>query len=1333
MYRRFLVAGFVWMAVLSAHARTLPFSMERLSIHEGLSSNVVYAIVQDTLGYLWFGTADGLDRYDGRSVVHYDLRMPDSEREGGMQVNCLLSCDDGELLVGTSRGLNIYLRDRDIVVPYEPASLLKRMGIRTLAQDGSVIWIGTNRGLFALNRETNVIRHFESDPDGLAHNIIRALYVDGDYLFVGTFDGMSRYDKRTGKWQRKILKSPSVRLPRNNLVLSIIASPYNEDELLIGTQTGLCEVNRYTLEYELHEKSHDRTMSNNTIKTMAPIDDKVWMGTEAGFMIYDGEKFFSYGYEPYNQFSLPDNIVWTIYRDRDDIMWVGTDGGIGKSNMGVPASEWVDFVGIPGNNRIGISIFSAQIAPDNSLWLGSRFGLSHYDPVSGRMTWKEFPNLIPGTYNPSRALSLDERGLLWVGTAEGVLCYDTLRDRLFVVQDQLEHNLKYIHQILAEEDGTVYVCDISGRIQVIRAEFDPVRRVFTSLEENLITLNKSVGSMAVSKEYIWVGGRGRGIIRYRKSDGKIDHFKKGAPPCGLSSNVVNCLYVDPSDCLWAGTNDGINRYDKARECFVRVASEVILGPIYSLQSDSRGMLWFTTPYHVGCWNSRDATCNFFLLNGRTDTGRGHLDVLVIDDEDHVYIMKLDGYVRMDPVQNHQARARVPLRMTHIDISGNSLCDLGLNGKGSIETLDRIELRHNQNSLTFQFAVMSYVFPSLCRYQYILEGYDTGWNRASGDSEQVAYHRLEPGNYTLRVKAVSEEGIPAANEISLSIRIRHPWYSTGWAYAVYLLLAGGCIWLIWNYFTKRNAILAELNNERLEREKIEEINQVKLRFFTNVSHDFRTPLSLIISPVDSLLENESDSEKIECLRIVKQNAQRLLRLVNQVLDFRKVEMQRMKLNMAQTDIVALIRNVVLTFNEIAEKKGITFLFESGTEHLVSDFDADKVEKIFFNLISNALKFTEPEGQVIVNIQRKDTEWVEIMVADTGICIPDEDLPHIFERFYQVQQHSELAGKGSGIGLTIVKEFVDMHGGKIQVMSKAGVGTTFFVTLPIVNEQDVPVDSEEESLNECPEPPESCEPRPSTRQSVLLVEDNEDMRSYLAREFAKRYDVEACATGEAGWKLIRERMPDIVVLDVMLPGMSGIELCRMIKTEFVTSHIPIILLTARTAEENVIEGFDAGADEYMPKPFNLKMLLRRIDNILTQRQRFRENLKRDTIQVTPLDMQSPDKVFIDKVVELIEQRIDDPELNIPYLCDKLAVSHVSFYRKIKSITGLNVNMFIREVRLKKAAQMLRVKGVSVSDVMYDVGFNHRSYFSMCFKEMFGVTPKVYAQRYNSKESR
>lgn len=1317
---------------MSAYARVLPFSMERLSMHDGLSNNVVYAIVQDTLGYMWFGTADGLDRYDGRSFVHYDLRTPDNERDGGMQVNCLLSCDDGELFVGTSRGLNIYLRERDIVIPYEPASPLKKIGIRTLVQDGPFIWIGTNRGLFSLNRETGEVRHFEADSAGLAHNIVRALHVDGDYLFVGTFDGLSRYDKRTGNWERRILKPAAIRSPRNNLVLSIITSPYDDDELLIGTQTGLCELNKHTMEYELHEKSHDRTMSNNTIKTMAPIDDKVWMGTEAGFMIYDGETFFSYGYEPYNQFSLPDNIVWTIFRDRNDIMWIGTDGGIGKSNMGVPASEWVDFVGIPGNNQVGISVFSAQIAPDNSLWLGSRFGLSHFDPVDCRMSWVDLPNLIPGTYNPTRALSLDPKGLLWIGTAEGVLCYDTLKKRLFVVQDHLEHNLKYIHQVWADEDGTVYICDASGRIQVIRAEFDPARRRFISLEENLISLNESVGSMAVSKEYIWVGGRGRGIICYRKSDGRIDHFKKGDSNSGLSSDVVNCLYVDRFDRLWAGTNEGINRYDEAQKAFVRVAPEVVLGPVYSLQADSHDMLWFTTSYHVGCWDDRDGICNFFLLNGRADTGRGRMDVVQIDDDDNIYIMKLDGYVRMNPIQEHRPRMQEPLRMTRIDVSGNSLYDLGLNENRPVEALDHIELKHNQNSLTFQFAMMSYVFPSLCRYQYILEGYDTDWTRVGGDSGRVEYHRLEPGHYTLRVKAISEEGIPAANEICFSIRIRSPWYATGWAYAFYLLFAGCCIWMVWYYFTKRNAILAELNKERLEREKIEEINQVKLRFFTNVSHDFRTPLSLIISPVDSLLENETDSEKIACLRIIKQNAQRLLRLVNQVLDFRKVEMQRMKLNMGQTDIVELIRNVVLNFNEIAEKKGITFLFESGMEHLVSDFDADKVEKIFFNLISNALKFTEPEGQVIVNVQRKDPGWVEVMVADTGICIPNEDLPHIFERFYQVQQHSSWAGKGSGIGLTIVKEFVDMHGGKIQVMSKAGVGTTFFVTLPVVNERVVPADSEEETAGEDVETPVPCGPVPPVRQSVVLVEDNEDMRSYLARELGKRYDVEACETGEAGWKLIRERLPDIVILDVMLPGMSGIELCKMIKGEFVTSHIPVILLTARTAEENVIEGFDAGADEYMPKPFNLRMLLRRIDNILTQRQRFRENLKRDTIQVTPLDMQSPDKLFIDKVVELIEQRIDDPELNIPYLCDKLAVSHVSFYRKIKSITGLNVNMFIREVRLKKAAQMLRVKGVSVSDVMYDVGFNHRSYFSMCFKEMFGVTPKVYAQRYQSKDS-
>lgn len=1328
------------LAMSVGRVQAAPVNMETLSVTDGLGNNSVYAIVQDTLGYIWFGTVNGLDRYDGKTFCHYELqRSENAQQSGSLQVNCLLSCSDGELLVGTVNGLHGYLRSRDMVVPYEPAAQLKRIGIRSLAQDGELIWIGTNRGLYCLDRSTGELAHYNVRNSGLVHNVVRTIFVSGNYLYVGTFDGVSRLDKRTNTWKNAILKPDFIRRPQNNLVLSMLGSPFDSNVLLVGTQTGLCELNKESMDYELHEKSHDQSMTNNTIKTMCSVGGNVWMGTEEGVMIYDGRSFTAYGYNPSNRYSLPNNIVWSVFRDRDDIVWLGTDGGVGKYDAGIPAFDGVNLVGATGNPYVGISIFTAQVDRDGSLWFGSRFGLSHYDPSRNRMKWIDLPNSVPGTYNFTRALSLDSNDMLWVGTAEGVLCYDTRRNRSIVVQDRLRNCLKYINNIAIDKDGAVYVNDISGRLQIIRSEFDPVRRDFDVILDEMAAFEEFVSSMAVSRDYVWLGTWNNGLIRYRKSDGEVGRFRESDTPSSLSSNKVTSLYVDQiTDKVWVGTNAGIDRYDADADAFRRIASDVVLSSVYTLHTDTQGVLWFTTQSNVGCYDEKSGKSNFFSLKHWMNVSNYRPSVAVSDAHDNVYILGLDGYVRMNHALIGQQRASSPLRMTGIRISDTSLYELGINRGRPVEELDEIELKYDQNNLAFQFAMMAYSSPSLIRYSYRLDGYDDDWKAVSGGIPYVEYQRLEPGDYTLRVKAVSGEGVPASNEIALSVRIAPPWWQTGWAYLVYSLVVMGCICLVYAYLAKRNAILAELNREKLEREKIEEINQVKLRFFTNVSHDFRTPLSLILSPVESLLEEETDPVKAGNLQIIRQNAQRLLRLVNQVLDFRKVEMQRMKLNIESADIVGLLRNISLTFSELAEKKGITFIFESGLDELVMDFDPDKIEKIFFNLISNALKFTEKDGSVIVNVRRKDTGDLEIMVADTGICIPKEDLPYIFERFYQVEKHSGLSTKGSGIGLTIVKEFVDMHGGKIQVMSKAGVGTTFFVTLPIVNEKQPDAEmAVEESVTPLRSvsdglPRLSVEEKPDARQLLLLVEDNEDMRRYLETEFEKTYEVIACETAEAGWKIIRERMPDIVILDVMLPGMNGIELCKMVKNEFVTSHIPVILLTARTADEQMIEGFDAGADEYMPKPFNFRMLLKRIDNILMQRRRFRENLKRDTIDISPLEMQSPDQIFINKVLELIEQNMDDPDLDIPYLCDKLAVSHVNFYRKIKSITGMNVNMFIREVRLKKAAQMLRVKGVSVSDVMYDVGFNHRSYFSQCFKEMFGVTPKVYAQRYNPKDA-
>lgn len=1321
-------------------SQSRPLNMEILSVVDGLSSNYIYAITQDRAGYMWFGTENGLDRYDGKTIRHYQ-HFPDNPHSlSDSRVNCLLCSADGSLLVGTEKGINIYVAEKDILMPYHLSGAINEQNIRTMIEEDSLLWVGTSNGLFRLDRTTGEINCYNTRNSDLMHDIVRAIYVDDDYLFIGTFDGVNRLNKRTGRWSGVNLKTDHIRLPLNNLVLSMQPSPTDPDILLVGTQTGFCELNKSTLNFTLHEKASNRRMVNNTVKTMCVVGKEVWLGSEEGLMIFDGEEFTSYGYDPKNIHSLPNNIVWAIFKDRSNIVWLATEGGIACYDAGAPSFTSYDLTEAEGNPHVGISVFAAQMDRSGRLWLGSRFGLSVYEPERNRMQWINLSNAVVGTYNFVKGLSIDQNEILWIGTAEGLVCYDTERNREVPIQSRLSNRLKYIYAVMQDSSGKTYVSDAMGRMQIIEYDFDPTTRQFNSVRDSLVRLGEPVRTMAVDKNFVWLGTPGSGLVRCDKKSGDRRRYRcLKDDPSSICSDAILCLFIDPGTSqLWVGTDKGLTRYDAKSDRFQRVSDRDASEAVYTINSDKSGLLWFTTQKSVTCYDLLSKNSKMFSLSHWFDR-RNTIFPISVSHGNNVLVFGLDCYLRLNRADVTQKKDSAPLYITDIRIDNRTVAEYGFD-TCPVEELKELKLPYNQNILSICFAMLDYSTPSLTRYTYKLEGYDENRKTINGTQPYVEYTKLAPGQYTLHVEAVSGDGVAASNELDFNITIMPPRWAAWWAYLAYAFAVMVTAYYLHSITRRRRQAEEELQKEKLEREKIESVNQLKLRFFTNISHDFRTPLSLIISPVDTLLDTETDPVKIGNLQIIKQNALRLLRLVNQILDFRKVENQKMKLAPVSEDIVSALRGICRSFSELAQKKKISLTFESGEERLIMDFDPDMIDKIFVNLISNSLKFTPEEGQVLVNLRRKDTGDVEIMVADTGIGIPSSDIPHIFERFYQVEEHAESRTRGTGIGLMIVKEFVELHGGQIEAMSREHQGTTFIVTLPIVNEAGLDpseTETEEESVSvpeNAGETAENFDSVPSGQEfTILLVEDNEDMRSYLKTELEKTYRIVAVEDAESGLKLVNEIMPDLVISDVMLTGMSGVELCRRIKDDFVMNHISVILLTARTAEEHIIEGFDAGADEYIGKPFNLKVLQSRIENILTQRRRLRDSLRRDTVDIASIERQSPDELFIRKVVALIEENMADPDLNIPFLCDKLAVSHVNFYRKVKAITGLNVNAFIREIRLKKAAQLLRVKGISVTDAMYEVGFNHRSYFSMCFRELFGVTPKVYAKQHNNENNK
>ena len=840
-------------APASGGNQSRPLNMETLSVVDGLSSNYVYAITQDRAGYMWFGTENGLDRYDGKTIRHYQ-HFPDNPQSlSDSRVNCLLSSADGSLLVGTEKGINIYVPEKDILTPYAPARTINEQNIRTMTEEDSLLWVGTSVGLFRLDRTTGGISCYNTRNSGLAHDIVRAIYTDDDYLFVGTFDGVSRLNKRTGQWSSVNLKMDRIRLPLNNLVLSMQLSPADPDMLLIGTQTGFCELEKTTLRYTLHEKARNRQMVNNTVKTMCVVGSEVWLGSEEGLMIFDKGAFTSYGYDPKNIHSLPNNIVWSIFKDRSNIVWLGTEGGIACYDAGAPSFTSFDLSEADGNPYVGISVFAAQMDRTGRLWLGSRFGLSVYEPERNRMQWINLSNAVVGTYNFVKGLSIDGNDILWIGTAEGLVCYDTQRNREVPIQSRLRNRLKYIYAVMQDSAGKMYVSDAMGRMQVIDYAFDASTRQFGPVTDSLVRMGEPIESMVVDENYVWHGTPGSGLVRYDKQTGEHKRYLSAKDDSStLSSDVILCLFVDPNTRqLWVGTDKGLDRYDAASDTFRRISGRETSEAVYTINSDDSGLLWFTTQQGVTCYDVLSQSSKMFSLNHWFDR-RNAIFPVSVSHGNNVLVFGLDCYLRLNWADVSPKKDSAPLYITDIRIDNRTVAQYGL-CDCPVQELKRLKLPYNQNILSICFAMLDYSTPSLTRYTYKLEGYDENWKTVTGTLPYVEYTKLAPGHYTLRVEAVSSDGVPASNKLDFDITIMPPWWAAWWAYLAYALAVATAAYYLNSITRRRRQAEDELQKEKLEREKIESVNQLKLRFFTNISHDFRTPLSLIISPVETLLD------------------------------------------------------------------------------------------------------------------------------------------------------------------------------------------------------------------------------------------------------------------------------------------------------------------------------------------------------------------------------------------------------------------------------------------------------------------------------------------------
>ncbi|MFW6267907.1 MAG: two-component regulator propeller domain-containing protein, partial [Marinilabiliaceae bacterium] len=1240
------------------------------------------------------------------------------------------------------------------------------------------MWVSTNQyGVFKVDIATQDIQRFhenQSEPGSPADDGITDVKLAGDsaVVTINAFGIVEKLDPRTGKvtdrLQHKALSS--VEDP-DYFTLFIdetgdywIYSEQNDRGLFyIDNQTG----------EELHFREGRgkwRISSNIVTGVLQDDDGRIWVGTDHGGLQIINKDDFSMDHVrnvPGATNSLSQNSITSMMKDEAGTIWVGTF----KEGINYYHPDLFQFRlfshnplepgGLPAND---IDCFAED--HEGNLYIGTNGnGLIYYDRENADFSVHRARPENPDSLSHDVIVSLlyDSQDRLWIGTYYGGLnCYDGETFKRYMHDPDKPGTLadNRVWKILEDSRGNIWIGTLGGGLDLYDEENDRFLH-FEDGDVNSVNSDFILTMHEDRDQNIWFG-TSNGINIYNRSSGRFSHFtanpgKKNA----LSHHVVLSIIQDRRGLMWIGTRNGLNLYNPKTDEFRLFLERDGLpdNNILNLLEDDQGNVWMSTlnglskAQVAGEWGDLDVSfTNFDLLDGLQGrefnehsafkTSRGEL-----------LFGGPDGFNIFRPEEIEKSPKTPQVLLTGLRLF-NKKVEVGdeMNDRPVLEQplflSDSLVLRHNQNVFSIEFSGTGYFHPERLRYQYKLEDFNDSWVSTDASNRLATYTNLNPGTYRFRVRAsVGEKGQPG-RETTLTVVVKPPFYATSYAYGAYFLLFAGLVISMGVIIRRRERIKYERQQELMEHQRIHEMDAMKIRFFTNISHEFRTPLTLIITPLEKLTQEVQDAHVREQLKMVWRNARRLLGLVNQLLDFRKLEVQGIELQKSVSDVVAFVNDVALSFSDLFASKSIGFSMSSSVEKLNMAFDPDKLEKILFNLLSNAYKYSGERGQVELELKYFNEESpeptsvekpvVRIIVRDSGIGISPEMQEKIFDRFFQSGMDSS-GHSGSGIGLSLTREFVRLHGGVVSVNSTPGHGSEFIVDLPVRSEENVReksfVETTFSEVRENKDPEMEVPAGADEKKPVLLIiDDNEDLRFYLKENLKDSYRILEATDGVEGREKATSVYPDVIVSDIMMPRMDGVELCRKLKSESKTSHIPVILLTAKVSSDEEIEGLGAGADDYITKPFNYEVLALKIRKQIELREQFREKLKQKQFDISPgeIGITSLDEKFIQKATRYVEKNLSDTELTVEKFSREMGVSRGHLYNKMVALTGKTPTNFIRLMRLKRAAQLLGKSQQNVSEIAFQVGFNDPKYFSRYFREEYGMTPSEYARRVMRNES-
>jgi signal transduction histidine kinase/ligand-binding sensor domain-containing protein/AraC-like DNA-binding protein len=1319
---------------------------------EGLSSSSVNAIIKDKYGYMWFATEDGLNKFDGVNFTVYRHNLTDTTTIGGNVISALFEDRWGNLWIGTNQSLSVYNRKKDAFINYR---FMGNSATRAIAADHfGNLWVGGYFGLYKLNYSISKTENTQLAGvkfERLMTNTVLSIFEDSrQRIWIGTNMGLFHSKENGRGFVKDIHLTAGETVTIENAVRAITED--SNKNLWIGTNNGMSELMADGTGFKNYTLSNTGANSSGGNSIYALHTDQagqLWIGTEDGLNIFDlkSETLMKIQSDKRNKYSLVGRSVRSIFIDENGIYWLGTyQGGVSKYDrnlafFNLKESNAVDPFGL----RSPFVTSFAEKSPGN-IYVGTDGGgLNLFHVNTGLF---EHPRLSSGPENNTLVILAMERvnDELWVATYQHGLYV------LNIKSGTVRHHTKGlgtndlpntdIFCLKKDSRGNVWIGTNGNGVVVYNASthtFDYPGKPATN------------GRTPISNWYcrtieedqfgnIWIGSNGAGIAVYNPSEKTFRIFN--IENSNLPSNVVLSLHLDRAGNMWSGSlGGGLSIFENRTGKFISYSELQGLpnAVIYKILEDNLGKLWVSTNKGLSRFDPQTGRFKNYTYQNGLQRSAFSLGAGLKTNSGEMFFGGLDGFNYFDPLTLHSNRNVPSLQFTSLKISNKVVVpgdDEAISENISIAKEIRLDYKQN---FSLDFIALNYTSPQDCRYAYKLDGFDRDWNLV-GSLHSAVYTNLDPGEYTFRVKASSDDASWNTPEKTIRIFVKPPFWRTGYAYAIYALVAVTIVFLLRyqgmrklkNKFAleqERLQVKQLIEQERMEAERQHEFDQLRIKFLTNLSHEFRTPISLIVGPVERLLQQEESSDKKSQLSMIRRNAGRLLNLVNQLLDFRKLDDNELKLNLAGGDIVLFTKEIGDSFKEIAEAKQISFNFSSSVSQYNTLFDRDKVERILLNLLSNAFKFTSRGGTIELKIEAGIESNLKIIVSDTGIGMSKEIQEKIFDRFFQADHSHDVLNQGSGIGLSIAKEFAKLHGGTIEVESQSARGSVFTVVLPceLISESAnrIPMDvfeTENKKLLSARHKKENGELQKFT---VLLIEDNDDFRHYLRDSLSSYYKIIEASDGKEGWQKVLSSHPHVVVSDINMPVMDGITLSRKIKADKRTSHIPVLLLTAISGDANQLKGLETGAADYLTKPFNFEILNVKIKNLVSLNQNLKETYTRQ-INVVPSEVkvQFEDEKLMTKITQYIEANIDSPDLNVEELSKHAFMSRGSLYSKIVDMTGETPVEFIRSIKLKKAAVLLEKSDMKIAQIGYAVGFSSPNYFARAFKAKFNLSPSEYA---------